>query len=166
MNALSARRAVAFIAGSVWTPAFAGVSGLGSDASLSVAHPGFRRVERVGSLRRMGRWNPFFVYMMASGRNGTLYIGMTDDLINRVAQHKNKTFKGFTATYGVDKLVWYETHDTRENAFTRERQMKEWKRAWKIELIEQMNPFWADLFDELTGQSPSLQTSGPRPSPG
>ena len=98
----------------------------------------------------MSRWNPFFVYIVASKRNGTLYIGMTDDLINRVLQHKNKTFKGFTATYGVDKLVWYETHDTRETAFTRERQMKEWKRAWKIELIEKMNPGWADLFDELT----------------
>ena len=97
----------------------------------------------------MSRWNPFFVYMMASGRNGTLYIGMTDDLVNRVVQHKSKTFKGFTAKYGVDELVWYETHDTREGAFTRERQMKEWKRAWKIELIEKMNPAWADLFDEL-----------------
>ncbi len=97
----------------------------------------------------MSRWNPFFVYIVASKRNGTLYIGMTDDLINRVLQHKNKTFKGFTATYGVDKLVWYEAHDTRETAFTREWQMKEWKRAWKIELIEKMNPAWADLFDEL-----------------
>ncbi len=98
----------------------------------------------------MSRWNPFFVYMMASGRNGTLYIGMTDNLINRVVQHREKTFKGFTAKYGVDKLVWFETYETREDAFARERQMKEWKRAWKIELIEKNNPAWGDLFDELT----------------
>ncbi len=98
----------------------------------------------------MSRWNPLFVYLVASAPNGTLYIGMTDDLISRVRQHRNKTFKGFTAKYSVNKLVWFEIYETREDAFARERQMKEWKRAWKIELIKKNNPAWADLYDELT----------------
>lgn len=91
----------------------------------------------------------FYVYILASRRNGTLYTGSTDDLANRVWQHKNKVIKGFTATYGVDKLVWFETYDTREDAFTRERRIKEWKRPWKIELIEKTNPEWTDLFETL-----------------
>jgi putative endonuclease len=95
--------------------------------------------------------NPFFVYILASRRNGTLYIGMTDDLGMRVWRHKNNVIKGFTAKYGVHILVWYEAHPSRESAFTRERQMKEWKRAWKIELIEKMNPQWKDLYETLNG---------------
>ena len=92
----------------------------------------------------------FFVYILASKRNGTLYIGSTDDLIGRVWQHKNKVFKGFTSQYDVDKLVWYEPHDTRASAFTRERQIKEWKRAWKLKLIERENPKWEDLYTTLS----------------
>jgi len=91
----------------------------------------------------------FYTYILASGRNGTLYIGSTDSLIDRVVQHREKLRPGFTARYDVDLLVWYEIHDTREDAFRRERQMKKWNRAWKIELIERHNPGWRDLFDDL-----------------
>ena len=91
----------------------------------------------------------FFVYILASKRNGTLYTGSTDNLAKRVWEHKEKTRKGFTSQYGVDQLVWFEPHDTRESALIRERQIKEWKRAWKIELIEKENPTWEDLFEKL-----------------
>ncbi|HEY5410009.1 MAG TPA: GIY-YIG nuclease family protein [Caulobacteraceae bacterium] len=91
----------------------------------------------------------FYVYILASERNGTLYVGSTDALIARVSQHQQKLRPGFTSKYGVDQLVWYEIHDTREGAFRRERQMKKWNRAWKIELIERFNPGWRDLFEDL-----------------
>ena len=91
----------------------------------------------------------FFVYILASQRNGTLYVGMTDDLVRRMEEHKGKTFPGFTAKYGVVQLVWFEDHPARELAFRRERQIKEWKRLWKIGLIERMNPNWRDLTDDL-----------------
>ena len=91
----------------------------------------------------------FFVYILASKKNGTLYTGSTDNLKARVWQHKDKTVKGFTSKYGVDRLVWFETHDSRAAALTRERQIKEWKRAWKLELIEKANPDWSDLYNEL-----------------
>ena len=91
----------------------------------------------------------FFVYMTASGKNGTLYAGHCEDLAIRIQQHKDKAFPGFTAKYGVDILVWFETHVTREEAFRRERQIKEWKRLWKLQLIELRNPQWVDLFPEI-----------------
>ncbi|MEO1242339.1 MAG: GIY-YIG nuclease family protein [Pseudomonadota bacterium] len=91
----------------------------------------------------------FFVYILASKRNGTLYTGSTDDLARRVWEHKEKIVKGFASDHGVDRLVWYEAHETREAAFTRERQIKEWKRAWKLELIEKDNPEWDDLYETL-----------------
>jgi putative endonuclease len=72
----------------------------------------------------------FYTYILASRRNGTIYIGSTDDLIKRMGQHREKTFQGFTAKYGVDRLVWYEVHDGRETAFRRERQLKKWNRTW------------------------------------
>jgi putative endonuclease len=92
----------------------------------------------------------FYVYILASRRNGTLYIGMTDNLIQRVWMHKNEVARGFTKQYGVKTLVWYEQHETREAALTRERQMKKWNRAWKIQAIEQMNPLWSDLYEGLS----------------
>jgi putative endonuclease len=92
----------------------------------------------------------FWVYMLASSRNGTLYAGMTDDLVRRVWQHRSGTLSGFTQKYGIKLLVWYEQHETRESAFQRERQIKKWNRAWKLKLIEEANPAWRDLFDELT----------------
>jgi putative endonuclease len=91
----------------------------------------------------------FHVYLLASQRNGTLYIGSTDDLVRRVFEHKDKPRRGFTSKYGVDRLVWFEAHETRETAFKRERQMKEWNRAWKIALIERFNPAWRDLYEDL-----------------
>ena len=91
----------------------------------------------------------FWVYMLASKRSGTLYIGHTDDIGRRVWQHKTEEIKGFTSRDGVKLLVRMEAHDRREDAITRERQMKEWKRAWKIELIEADNPDWRDLYETL-----------------
>ena len=91
----------------------------------------------------------FFVYILASKKNGTLYTGSTDDLKKRVWEHKEEIFPGFTSKYGVKMLVWFEAHDSREAAQTRERQIKEWNRAWKIELIEKENPDWDDLYEEL-----------------
>ncbi|AXK84150.1 GIY-YIG nuclease family protein [Pseudolabrys taiwanensis] len=88
--------------------------------------------------------------MLASKRNGTLYIGATDDLVKRVWQHRNGVIDGFTKEHAVKTLVWYEIHETREAALTRERQMKKWNRIWKLELIEKANPVWRDLWSEIT----------------
>jgi len=90
------------------------------------------------------------VYILASKRNGTLYIGVTSDLIKRVWQHRNKLIEGFTKRYGVHILVWYEIHETLESAITREKNIKKWNREWKLNLIERSNPLWQDLFDRLT----------------
>ena len=91
----------------------------------------------------------FFVYITASAKNGTLYAGHCEDLAIRIQEHKDKSFGGFTARYGIDKLVWFESHPTRDEAFRRERQIKEWKRLWKLKLIEARNPNWVDLFPHL-----------------
>jgi putative endonuclease len=91
----------------------------------------------------------FYVYMLASKRNGTLYIGMTDDLLKRVWMHREAILPGFTRDYGVKPLVWYEAHESRDSALLRERQMKKWNRAWKLELIESCNPNWRDLTESL-----------------
>jgi len=88
----------------------------------------------------------FYVYILASKRNGTLYIGSTDDLSKRTWEHREGLRAGFTKKYGVHLLVWHQAFDTREGAFRRERQMKKWNRAWKIELIERSNPGWHDLY--------------------
>ena len=90
-----------------------------------------------------------FVYIMASGRNGTLYIGVTSDLIARAWQHREGNVDGFTKKYGCKTLVWFERHDDIEAAIRREKQMKEWKRLWKLRVIEEMNPDWNDLFESL-----------------
>jgi putative endonuclease len=91
----------------------------------------------------------FFVYILASRRNGTLYVGMTDDLVKRMWMHKEEILPGFTKDHGVKLLVWYEVHDSRESAFIRERQIKKWNRAWKLELIEKTNSSWRDLYEEI-----------------
>ena len=91
----------------------------------------------------------FYVYILASKRNGTLYIGVTSQLATRVGQHKSKLAEGCTAKYGVDKLVYYEAHGGAESAIVREKQLKKWRRAWKIELIERLNPEWRDLYKEI-----------------
>ena len=91
----------------------------------------------------------FYVYLLASERNGTLYVGHTDNLSDRLRQHRDGSLGGFTSRYGVKTLVWYEMHESREGAFRRERQLKKWNRLWKIELIEKRNIGWHDLASEL-----------------
>ncbi len=91
-----------------------------------------------------------YVYLLASQPQGTLYAGMTDDLVRRVWEHKIKAVSGFTAKYGVDRLVWFEVHETLEGALRREKQIKEWRRAWKITLIEENNPYCIDLYQTLS----------------
>ena len=91
----------------------------------------------------------FHVYILANKRNGTLYIGVTSKLVQRIWQHKNKLVKGFTNKYNVNKLVYYEMHANAESAITREKQMKKWRRAWKIRLIEEKNPEWKDLYNNI-----------------
>ncbi len=89
--------------------------------------------------------NKFYVYILASQKNGTIYIGATSDLERRILEHKNKLLKGFTAKYNVDLLVYFEEFTNTQEAFNRERQMKKWKRNWKLKLIEKENPNWNDL---------------------
>ena len=91
------------------------------------------------------------VYMLASERNGTLYIGVTSDLIKRVWQHKESLAEGFTKKYGVKILVWYEQHETMESAIAKEKAMKKWLRKWKLATIEKTNPDWHDLWPEIIG---------------
>ena len=89
------------------------------------------------------------VYILASERNGTLYIGVTSDLVKRIWEHKSDFVEGFTKQHQVHTLVWYEMHGNMESAITREKQLKEWKRQWKIELIEKSNPYWNDLYPTI-----------------
>ena len=89
------------------------------------------------------------VYILANKRNGTLYVGVTSDLVRRIWEHKNDVIRGFTSRYGVHTLVWYETHESMESAITREKAIKEWKRRWKLELIERNNPTWRDLYNDI-----------------
>jgi len=89
------------------------------------------------------------VYLLASKRNGTLYIGVTSDLVKRVWEHKNDIFEGFTKRYNVHNLVWYEIHENMESAIVREKRLKGWKRKWKLELIEKNNPDWKDLYNTI-----------------
>jgi len=93
----------------------------------------------------------FCVYMLASGRNGTLYVGVTSDLVKRAWQHNEGVVAGFTKEYDVKRLVWYEQHGNAESAITREKQIKKWNRVWKIRLIEETNPYWNDLYGQITG---------------
>ena len=88
------------------------------------------------------------VYIMASGRNGTLYIGVTADLMARIVQHREGMFDGFSKRYGVNRLVWFAMADTMDAAITREKQLKVWKRSWQITLIETDNPTWRDLAED------------------
>lgn len=90
-------------------------------------------------------------YLLASRRNGTLYVGVTSNLVQRVWQHREGLAEGFTKRYGVKQLVWFELHDDMASAIRREKALKEWRRAWKIELIEKTNPGWRDLYEEIVG---------------
>jgi putative endonuclease len=91
------------------------------------------------------------VYILASKRNGTLYIGVTSNLVQRIYQHRTDAVEGFTRSYQVHVLVHYELHDAMENAIVREKQLKKWNRKWKLELIEEKNPEWRDLWPDITG---------------
>ncbi|MDQ8023029.1 MAG: GIY-YIG nuclease family protein [Moraxellaceae bacterium] len=91
------------------------------------------------------------MYILASQRNGTLYVGVTSDLVKRVWQHRSDAVPGFTLQHEVHALVWYEQHETMRSAITREKQIKQWRRAWKLRLIETGNPYWRDLWDGIQG---------------
>ncbi|MBS0508139.1 MAG: GIY-YIG nuclease family protein [Proteobacteria bacterium] len=91
------------------------------------------------------------VYLLASQRNGTLYVGVTSNLVKRIWEHKGEVTDGFTHRYGVHMLVYYEQHATMEAAITREKQLKKWNRAWKLRLIEESNPDWRDLWPDICG---------------
>ena len=100
------------------------------------------------------------VYILASGRNGTLYTGVTSDLVGRTWQHKEHVVDGYTKKYNVTMLVWYELHGTMDSAITREKQIKAWKRDWKTRLIEETNPYWNDLWAYIIGANGILKVKG------
>ncbi len=91
----------------------------------------------------------YFVYLLASRRHGTLYLGVTNNLSRRVWEHKQKIYRGFSSKYGVARLVWYELHERIDEAIAREKSLKKWRRDWKIGLIEEFNPDWLDLYSTL-----------------
>ena len=97
----------------------------------------------------MAKEHRYFVYILASQRNGTLYVGVTNDLARRTGQHRDEDVEGFTAEYGVHMLVWFEEYGDIGDAITREKRIKKWNRAWKLELIEESNPDWRDLFCDV-----------------
>jgi len=117
------------------------------------------------------REHAYFVYILASRRNGTLYTGVTNDVLRRTCEHKNNRVAGFTKKYDVHILVWYELHTDIHEAITREKQIKGWNRAWKIRLIEKHNSGWNDLYAKLLGEialpelpgSPSLTSAADAP---
>ena len=98
------------------------------------------------------------VYILASKQNGTLYIGVNSNLVKRTWEHREHVVEGFTKAYGVDRLVWYEPHATMEAAIAREKRLKKWERKWKLRLIEESNPEWADLWPQILG-SPGFPPS-------
>ncbi|HBR68619.1 MAG TPA: hypothetical protein DEA55_04500 [Rhodospirillaceae bacterium] len=91
----------------------------------------------------------FYVYILAKARNSTFYVGVTSDLGKRMWEHKTGAVEGFTKKYDIKTLVYYEVHDTAENAFIREKRLKKWNRIWKMRIIEEMNPDWRDLYEDL-----------------
>lgn len=103
------------------------------------------------------------VYLMASQRNGTLYVGVTSDLIKRDWQHRTHAVAGFTQKYDVSLLVWFEQHETMASAISREKAIKKWNRAWKLKLIEQTNPDWLDLWLIIIGEQADFRVSGTAP---
>lgn len=99
----------------------------------------------------------YYVYILTNKRNGTLYTGVNNNLLRRVIEHKRKTNKGFTEKYNINKLVWYEQHTDINAAIQREKLIKRWLRKWKLELIEETNPDWKDLFYDIGGSDEMLQ---------
>ena len=105
-----------------------------------------------------------YVYLLASDRNGTLYAGVTSDLIARTWQHREHAAEGFSSKYGVTRLVWYEGHPTMDSAILREQRIKKWNRAWKLRLIDGFNPSWRDLWPDILGLAPKADVHGFPPS--
>ena len=139
-----------------WIPAFAGMTKKGHTTPAGivispnkVAPATLVAPAQAGAHSSAGTM--FHVYLLASRPHGTLYIGVTSDLIRRVHEHRTSAAPGFTAQYGIHRLVWFEAHDTAEPAIRREKQIKQWRRAWKIRLIEERNPHWADLYPGILG---------------
>jgi putative endonuclease len=91
----------------------------------------------------------YFVYILASQRHGTLYVGVTNNLVRRIHEHREKLIEGFTSQYNVTRLVWFDQTDSIQEAITHEKRLKRWRREWKIELIEKTNPAWDDLYDGI-----------------
>jgi putative endonuclease len=91
----------------------------------------------------------YYVYILASRRDGAIYIGITNDLVRRVYEHRTKAVPGFTAKYNITRLVWFESYDNPISAITREKELKKWKRGWKVQLIEEKNPQWLDLYESI-----------------
>jgi putative endonuclease len=127
----------------IWIPAFAGMT-VGWGPCNKLVIPAKAGIQYDGSMSK----SPF-VYLLASKKNGTLYVGVTSNLPGRIWQHKQGEVSGFTKKHRIQKLVWFEPHETMEAAITREKQIKEWKRAWKLELIEAGNPEWHDLYEDI-----------------
>jgi putative endonuclease len=93
---------------------------------------------------------PYYVYLLASKKHGTLYLGVTNDILRRSYEHRSKAADGFTSRYGIDKLVWFEIYDDVATAIAREKELKKWRRDWKIRLIEEQNPGWVDLYPGIS----------------
>jgi putative endonuclease len=121
---------------------------LRSGAAIFVVIPGRREAASPESITSSGAI-VYYVSILASRKHGTLYIGVTDDLVRRIYEHKTDAVRGFTSRYGVHLLVWFESYDDVVNAIEREKELKKWRREWKINLIESSNPNWVDLFESL-----------------
>ena len=91
----------------------------------------------------------YYVYILASRKDGATYVGVTNDLIRRVYEHRQKSVPGFSSKYNITRLVWFEVYDDPTNAITREKELKKWKRSWKLQLIEAQNPQWDDLYESI-----------------
>jgi putative endonuclease len=91
----------------------------------------------------------YYVYILASRKDGAIYVGMTNDLVRRIYEHRTKAVRGFTSKYNITRLVWFEIYDDPLSAISREKELKKWKRSWKIKLIEARNPEWQDLYESI-----------------
>ena len=91
----------------------------------------------------------YYVYIVASRKDGAIYVGVTNDIVRRIYQHRTKTIQGFTSKYNITRLVWFEIYDDPISAISREKELKKWKRAWKVQLIEAQNPQWNDLYESI-----------------
>jgi putative endonuclease len=91
----------------------------------------------------------YYVYILASRKDGAIYVGMTNDLVRRIYEHRTKAVRGFTSKYNITRLVWFEIYDDPLSAISREKELKKWKRSWKIKLIEALNPQWQDLYESI-----------------